>query len=300
MKSGLILLKEINSRSLETIVNRRNREAELDITHEIQSDIHPDLFFKRNSVNLLVGGRGSGKTYSVLKELAKVSALDELYQEYDVTPELHFGGYSLFVYVSDKSSDQTFERMKKFIEFPIVQVRYNEALKTLTDISNAKELYRDIYNRKQQDESVVNAVLETLHIDDFSQPVHHTAVLFDDCMEMFKKKDGIFRLLFENRQPMITYFLCLQDPKGICSEVKANLDTLWIFGGFSKLKFNYVYYQLQTYQDRDALWEGYKNLSRRDIMHFSYDDDGTKIKTIIYAKKEDNRTSLNVRYVRHL
>ncbi|KAH7822628.1 uncharacterized protein MONOS_17633 [Monocercomonoides exilis] len=120
---------------------------------------------------------------------------------------------------------------------------------------------------------------------------------------------------------MITYFLCLQDPKGICSEVKANLDTLWIFGGFSKLKFNHVYYQLQTNQDRDTLWEGYKNLSRRDIMHFSYDDDGTKIKTIISAKKDDprqgrnevsghfvsselsdknRRTAINVRYVRNI
>ena len=52
------LLKEINSG--------------LDLTHELQTTIDPEIFFKRNSVNLLIGKKGSGKTYNVFRDILKL------------------------------------------------------------------------------------------------------------------------------------------------------------------------------------------------------------------------------------
>ena len=40
-----------------------------DLTHDLQTEIHPELFFRRNSVNLLIGKKGSGKTYNVFREV---------------------------------------------------------------------------------------------------------------------------------------------------------------------------------------------------------------------------------------
>ena len=41
----------------------------LNLTDELQTQIHPEVFFRRNSVNLLIGKKGSGKTYNVFREI---------------------------------------------------------------------------------------------------------------------------------------------------------------------------------------------------------------------------------------
>ena len=44
-----------------------------DTTNELQSEIHKELNFRRSSVNLFVGRRGSGKTFIVLREISKMT-----------------------------------------------------------------------------------------------------------------------------------------------------------------------------------------------------------------------------------
>jgi hypothetical protein len=49
------------------------------------------MLFRYCSLNLLVSRRGVGKTYTVMKEMIKLSQLPD------------FGGYTAFIYVSDKN-----------------------------------------------------------------------------------------------------------------------------------------------------------------------------------------------------
>ena len=61
-----------------------------DMKNEVQSSIANDVFFKRCSVNLLIGKRGSGKTFNVLREILKLNWIKDN------------GGFSAFLYVSPK------------------------------------------------------------------------------------------------------------------------------------------------------------------------------------------------------
>ena len=84
-------------------------------------------------------------------------------------------------------------------------------------------------------------------------------------------------MLFENRQPRITYFLALQDTTGIGTQIKQNIDSLFFFGGFSRLKFSHMFSQISTDVDKEDLWRGYMTLTKREAIIFSFDDTGTKI-----------------------
>ena len=52
------------------LLARKNKNV--DLTNEIQTEIDPNVYFNRNSVNLLVGKKGSGKTYNVFREVLKL------------------------------------------------------------------------------------------------------------------------------------------------------------------------------------------------------------------------------------
>jgi hypothetical protein len=62
----------------------------IDKEDQSQSIIHPDLNFRRNSINILVSRRGVGKTFAVMRELIKLSQLPDC------------GGYSQLIYVTEK------------------------------------------------------------------------------------------------------------------------------------------------------------------------------------------------------
>jgi hypothetical protein len=42
--------------------------ANIDKSEQLQSEIHPKIHFKYNSINLLISRRGFGRTFSVLKK----------------------------------------------------------------------------------------------------------------------------------------------------------------------------------------------------------------------------------------
>ena len=164
--------------------------------------------------------------------------------------------------------------MKKLINLPIVKCKYEDAEECIRQITEAKEDHQDIIGKHledQLDEKYKAQLLETLSVRDFSKPVLHTAVLYDDAIEVFRKrKSPLFRMLFENRQPKITFFLCMQDPIGLDASIKSNMDSCWLFGGFSPQKFNYIYQQLSSPLEREAVYEIYKQLTTNQAVIFDY------------------------------
>ena len=86
--------------------------------------------------------------------------------------------------------------------------------------------------------------------------------------------------MFENRQGKITYFLNIQDPHGIDASVKANIDSLWLFGGFSSQKFNHLFQQISVPMDSVTLFQKYQQLSMRQAILIHYTSSGTQMKLI--------------------
>ncbi len=252
---------------LSDAVNRLLQRETTTSAHELQTTIHPEVRFKRNSLNLLIGRRGSGKTYNVFRELIKLGA---------ITSE-----YTQLLYITNKLSDTTYHKMKAHLRMQVVKIRYDEVEAYLKGIIEAKEDYQEIVEKQlggMLEPTYEQDIKTMLNVSDFSRRAIHTAVLYDDAIEVFKnKRSTLYKYLFENRQPKITYFMCIQDPFALDASVKANIDTLWLFGGYSPQKFNSLYQQVNVPYDREDLYSTYRDLTMNQALIIDYDRDNTRV-----------------------
>jgi phage terminase large subunit len=113
------LSREVDFEILQKLKNVKQKEV-------LQSKIHDELYFKKNSINLLVGKRGSGKTLNVIRQAMILSKLPDR------------GGYTAFILVSDKTDDATFNELSDGIDLKIVIVKYENAEKIITKLTTGK------------------------------------------------------------------------------------------------------------------------------------------------------------------
>ena len=259
---------------VENLLNKINKKA--DITQELQTEIDPSVLFRRNSVNIIIGKRGSGKTYNVFRELLKLKFVKN-------------HRYTKMLYISDKPYDDTYERVKDELPIPVEIVPYNEAYDKISEVAQAKAAVKEMEekNIKADDlEDEARATIEEVIGEsiDKIKDVYHTFILFDDCQNVFstktKENKQLIKLLFENRQPKITYFLVMQDGKGLDSSIKETADTIWIFGGFSKAKFSYIIRNIPTDKEREELYNDYKKLTRNQALIFRNYIEGNDVKVL--------------------
>jgi hypothetical protein len=241
---------------------------------QLQTVIHPELNFKRNSINLLISRRGVGKTFTVMRELIKLSNLPDL------------GKYTQFIYITDKTNDATVNELIKLIKLKVHVIRYENAVEVVNDIIKAKNAYEQVLEKKLissiTDESR-DDILSSLDLEKFTNYIPHTAILMDDAMNVLKetKYKTLRDLIFQNRQPKLTIFICLQDAFGIPASIKRNIDTVWLFAGLTdKTIFNIVVRQLGCPMKVDELWKEYKSLGFRDAVIFDYEDGEMRLKII--------------------
>ena len=255
--------------------------SQFDNQDNVQHEINPEVNITYNSLNLMLGQRGSGKTFNSFNEMAMICKIPNKYH--------------LFIYVSNNPNDETYKRFSYLINQPIVQISYDEAESYLQKIIDYKQNYDKIKDEGLESkltDACKKEFFETLHIQDFSAPSLHTLVLYDDAMNVFKKTTSKqFRWLLENRHTRFTYILCLQDWKGISSELKANLDSVWIFGGYPRNRYSYFFQQLACPMEKEQMYRYYTQLNKRDCIIIHNKSDGT----IIRALREDgfNRELFN-------
>jgi hypothetical protein len=176
--------------SLDKLIDKKLKliNNSKDAIHELQTKIHPDLNFTRNSINLLVGKPGSGKTYHVLRELMKLSIYNQS-DQCEENEEL----FHLIVYVTDNCLDKTYNKMKKEINIPTEIIPYNQAEQYLTNLMDYKAAYSqvieyDLENHPQVIHSSLDEIKSVLHVNDFSRKHLQTIILYDDALGMLKKK----------------------------------------------------------------------------------------------------------------
>ena len=259
------------------------------------SKIHDFILFYRNSVNVVIGRRGSGKTFSTLREILKLPELD---------PGNNYT-YTQVFYVSDKAMDDTVALLKPLFpsSLQFIWMPTHNALNLLADLGALKakisnpEYRIPVETRKfyKMEDTVEDArkMLNAEHLP--SRVIPHSLVLFDDCLSLFSKNTPLAKKLYENRQIRATIFLILQDVTGLSSSMKSNVNALQLFGSYSRQKFNVLFYQLPPVETQ---YDDYKHIGASDSYWFDFET-GEEIKlkrkpalTQAEMKRDRDRLSL--------
>jgi hypothetical protein len=205
---------------------------------ELHTYLDRDLKFTLNSINVLCGQTGAGKSRFVFKEIAKLKYLEHPYHQ--------------FVYVCDEENDKTFIKYRPLISVPIVKISYAEACNRLKNIVASKNAYEKIINAEKNKKFLPlsgkekGVILDYLGVKDFSIPILHTLILFDDATDIFtNKKDLLNDMILRNRHHKFTYFFNIHSftCKALPMKIKKSMRSLRYFGGYSKLDFNHSYQQ---------------------------------------------------------
>ena len=219
-----------------------NEELNKNTKNKLISYVDKDINFKYNSFNICIGKQSTGKTTSVLKELIKLSL-----KEID--------NYHLIIYVSNNSSDDTFNNLYKYINIPIVKTDYehlDEQFETLIKL-------KDEYNKMIDGEIPKNkSILPYLYINNFKQKRLHTFILMDDAAFVLKNdKSKWFKWLCQLRHLNTTVFMCIQIWKSINPSLKTQITSIHLFPGYSRQQVNYIYNQICVDMKFEEFYELY-------------------------------------------
>lgn len=211
------------------------------------SKISDNINFKYNSFNIFLGKQGTGKTTSILKELMKLSTIKN--------------DYHLIIYVSNNSSDDTFNKLKNYINIPIVRTDYQHLNQQFEQLIKLKDTYNKMIDGEipKSDE-----ILANLYINDFSKDRLHTFILMDDAAFVLKNENNPwFKWLCQLRHLNTTVALCLQIWKSINPSLKSQITSINIFKGYSRQQLNFIYQQIAVDVDFNEFMRMYNKLNTR-------------------------------------
>ena len=256
--------ESVRKRVSEILNNQKN-----DMVGAFIEDIHPDINVKYNSVNVIVGKQGQGKTVIALQEIIKIGLMET---------------HHLLIYVTKdgNESDRSFLALRQLIEpfIPILTVSENDAQKTIEKIIQRKNDYYKIkrYGLEERLEDPrlklslddVLDMFDKLYIKDFDRDYLHTIVLFDDISnsKLFANESSYFSQLIRRcRHINFSFFLLIQGWKGLKPHIKNEISTLFIFPCFNKQQLHYIYSQSATNLDFDQFFAEYYKIMQIKTKH---------------------------------
>jgi hypothetical protein len=217
----------------------------------------PNTHTYANSVNVYVGRPRSGKTYLALHDIISVIRNDETAH--------------LLVYINESGQcdDDTFDRFQQLIDIPIMFVKYDDAEQYLRQLNQ----YKNIYNRikdtntsiQEIPKEVISDIQHHLHITDFRLPHLHTLILTEDATnaKVIRKADSYINdLLTRCAHTQFSFFILIHYWKALTTNIKANLSTIYIFGGYSRQQLAYMLYQVNIPVELKTLMRYYTQLPR--------------------------------------
>ena len=230
--------------------------------HEIDKEklerIHPQSYIYKNSVNILVGKQGSGKTFTCAYEIAKISQIHE---------ESHL---LLIICKDENKEDPTIRSLSSMINIPIEYVCEEDAEPYMRKLLAYKRLYDEIKERhleNQIDSEQRDELFDVLKIRDFSRDYLHTILLFNDIAKskLYSKPTNYFnQLLPICRHIQCSFFLNVQFWKSLPPEIKANATIIIVFGGFDVRQLYYIFSQVPTALSVKEILPEYRQLNKHD------------------------------------
>jgi len=228
--------------------NILNEELNKNTSNKLINYIDKDIDFKYNSFNICIGKQSTGKTTSVLKELIKLSLKG-------------INTYHLIIYVSNNSSDDTFNNLYKYINIPIVKTDYEHIDKQFENLMKLK----DEYNKMVDGQITKNKdILPYLYVKDFKLKRLHTFILMDDAAFVLKnEKSKWFKWLCQLRHLNTTVFMCIQIWKSINPSLKTQITSIHLFPGYSRQQVNYIYNQICVDMKFEEFYDLYISIPQR-------------------------------------
>ncbi|MFR9543751.1 MAG: hypothetical protein SNH27_17115 [Rikenellaceae bacterium] len=260
--SNLSGVREFNIDQFEDDVLACKEMNQHNLNKEKLQRIHPDVLVNYNSLNVLCGPQGSGKTFSACKEIAKISQIDK---------HAHL---LVIICKPENQDDPTVNTFIPLINIPIEYVIESDAEDYVKNLFEYKRLYNTIKEQHLEDriaDSQRDELFQTLHINDFSREWLHTMIMINDSAKCGLLKSGSYfsQLVAIGRHTQTSTFLNIQFWKGLSPEIKANISSAFIFGLFSRQQLVHILSQLPSQYDYKEIYEVYRTLSKRDKMIFT-------------------------------
>jgi hypothetical protein len=167
--------------------------------------------------------------------------------------------------------DPTFEKFKHLIKIPIEYVTAENLDETLKTVITYKERYEQTIEKHVIEEMMavpeyMEAFQTILHVNDFHVAGLHTLIFIDDAShaKALKPHSYVTSLLSENRQPRFSFFICIQFWKALNPSVKPNINTIFLFGTFSRSQISYILQQIPMNISIDEFSEQYQRLTLQE------------------------------------
>ena len=207
----------------------------------------PETNIYTNSLNIYVGPQGCGKSYSIMKDVLKISLID---------PNVH-----LIIYINN-TEDETVNSIKSLIKIPFISITRDKAEEFVKELLKFKNIYNNIIKEdcvNEVDYESKQLLFNKLYINDFSRTHLNTLIILDDTSqsELLKNKSYFNDLFTKCRHIQCSFFLAIQYWRSLNTNIKSNASTIYIFSGYSKQQFNYITYQLPLNMSSDELYQIY-------------------------------------------
>ena len=213
-----------------------------------------------NSLNILVGNQGKGKTHVMLRDVIQISRLKDC-------------NFHLIVYISKNGSinDSTFETQQDLIQLPIIVISDSNAEKYLKELDLYKELFDKYCNTPKItiDNDKLNKMFEFLHVNKLNKPNQplNTIILCEDFVKSKLIKSAYFtNYITQLRHKHSIVYINIQFFKSISTDYKNNTTTFFIFSGYSRQKLQYIYQQVSLPIMFDELWRNYVKMKNHDFI----------------------------------
>ncbi len=218
------------------------------------------IFAYYNSLNILVGNQGRGKTHIMLRDIIQISRLKDC-------------NFHLIVYISKNGSinDSTFEAQQELIQLPIQVISDSNAEKYLKELDLYKELFDKYCNTPKItiDNNKLNSMFEFLHVNKLNKPNQplNTIILCEDFVKSKLIKSAYFtNYITQLRHKHSIVYINIQFFKSISTDYKNNTTTFFIFSGYSRQKLQYIYQQVSLPIMFDELWRNYVKMKNHDFI----------------------------------
>jgi hypothetical protein len=168
------------------------------------------------------------------------------------------------------ANDVTFTVLQDLFQIPVMFECYENAKEVVSTILKYKRLYNTIKAQHLEDQiedSQLEALCNTLKIDNLNRPFLSTIIYFDDCANnsLFKNPTQYFpQLIATCRHNGLTFFFASQFWKGMTTELKSNASTIYIFRDFSQQQVNYILQQTPLKYELSRINRIYKTMREHD------------------------------------
>ena len=244
--------------NIDIEMSKAYKKNESKILSESIRPIANGIYANYNSLNIIVGAQGKGKSHIVLRDIIQISRLKD--------------AFHLIVYISKNGviNDSTFDAQRELIKLPVKVISDSNAENYLKELDLWKELYEKYMNNNiSLSTEKVNNMLSFLGISqrDTTKKSLNTVILCEDFIKSKLLKSSYFtNYITQLRHKHSIVYINVQFFKAIPTDYKNNCTSFFIFNGFSRQKMHYIYQQVVMPIEFEDLWKRYYVMKNHDFV----------------------------------